>query len=216
MTKLSRLKKNGGMAQICCVIRGWVLVKIRDLYQSIVIIVLFVAMWIVPIAVEKIVSPEFSIPLQGNKVTLVAGKSRVEVTVPSGFSKNVSPKDSHVTLEKGDIRLSFHLASGVENQERSIERGLVILNRQQGSTKWRGEEIRVADAVNDMEGQHDLVGKGCEIEQTPLKKCAVVGAGKFILTIISTDEQFDPVDLVRTARGTISKGGKFDLGDGEQ
>lgn len=65
-------------------------------------------------------------------------------------------------------------------------------------------------------GQHDLVGKGCEIEQTPLKKCAVVGAGKFILTIISTDEQFDPVDLVRTARGTISKGGKFDLGDGEQ
>ncbi|WCV10618.1 hypothetical protein [Corynebacterium silvaticum] len=137
--------------------------KIRDLRQSIVIIVLFAAMWIVPVAVEKLAEPEYFAPVQGGKVTLEAGESRVELRVSDGFNQVISSRDSRASLVKGDSRLSFHLASGAENQERSIERALVLVKRQYGPAKWR-EDIRVAGVVNDSGTRHDLVGKSCEIE----------------------------------------------------
>ncbi|AKA97457.1 hypothetical protein [Corynebacterium ulcerans] len=175
--------------------------KIRDLRQSVVIIVLLAVAWTVPVAVGKIASPQTTRQVQGGKITLEAGESQVEIAAPAGFSEVISPQKARASLVKGDARISFHLATGAENQEKSLERALLVLSRKQGPAQWRGEEVRVSQAIEDSGSKHDLVGRGCEIEQTVPRKCVIVGAGKLVLTIVSSGSEIDPVDVVQSVRG---------------
>lgn len=190
--------------------------KIRDLRQSVAIIVLLAVAWTVPVAVGKIASQQTTRQVQGGKITLEAGESRVEVAAPAGFSEVISPQKARASLVKGDARISFHLATGAENQEKSLERALLVLNRKQGPAKWRGDEVRVPQAIEESGSKHDLVGRSCEIEQAIPKKCVIVGAGKLVLTVVSSGNEIDPADVVQSVRGGMSKGGAFDVDNGAQ
>lgn len=190
--------------------------KIRDLRQSVVIILLLAVAWAVPVAVGKIASPQTTRQVQGGKITLEAGESQVEIMAPAGFSEVIPSRKARASLVKGDARISFHLATGAENQEKSLERALLVLNRRQGPAKWRGDEVRVPQAVEESGSKHDLVGRGCEIEQAIPKKCVIVGAGKLVLTIVSSGSEIDPIDVAQSVRGGMAKDGVFDVDNGAQ